>query len=100
MSTGRKRRKNIKINYFKLTKVFVCEYCGQFAIQEYPNQKYCNINDKPCKYYAELERNEKYRRGKKSKKPLLGSSNLSEHPNKDFEKERQLIQKEKRRYRL
>ena len=89
-STGKKKSKNGNL--------IVCEWCGAMIVQKYPNQKYCDINDKPCRYYAELERNNKYR--KKTHKPLLGSSNIGEHANEDFEKEKQIIQKEKRRYRL
>lgn len=83
-----------------MSKVFVCKYCGQYAMQKYPNQKYCDIADKPCRYFAELERNNTYRKGKKTNKTMLGSSNLGEHANKDWKKEMQLIQKEKRRYRI
>lgn len=86
------------INKNKMANLIVCEWCGAMIVQKYPNQKYCHPDDKPCRYYAELERNNKYR--KKESKPALGSSNLGEHPNKDWEKERQLIQKEKRRFRL
>ena len=80
-STGKRKSKNISINNRKLSKLIVCEWCGAMIIQEYPNQKYCKIENKPCKYYAELERNNKYR--KKSNKPLLGSSNLGQHRQKE-----------------
>lgn len=92
--TGKKNSKETQ----DLAELIICEYCGAMIVKKYPNQKYCDIDDKPCRYYAELERNMKYR--KKSTKPALGSSNLGEHRNKDWEKEKQLIEKEKRRYRL
>ena len=83
---------------FKYSKVIICEYCGAMVLKTSNNQKYCDIEDKPCRYYAMLERQAKWKRDNyKNKKQLLGSSNLSEHSQEDFEKEKRLIRKERKR---
>lgn len=92
------KKNKVKYNPFKSSKLIICEYCGALIVKKSPNQKYCDINERPCKYYATLERNAKWKREKyKSKKQLLGSSNIGEHSQEDFEKEKQIVKKERRR---
>ena len=94
------KSRNVKVKY-PHTKLIICEYCGEYAVQKSSNQKYCDINDKPCRYYAALERNAKWKREQYTdKKQLLGSSNLGEHRNKDFEEEKRRVRKERRRLRI
>lgn len=87
----------MKENPKERSELMVCEYCGCYTIRKTPNQKYCDIDEKPCKYYATLERQAKWKRENVPPKKALGSSNLDGKPNEDFMREHEIIQRERRR---
>ncbi len=86
-----------RIYGYKKTDVLICEYCGQYSVRTHHRQKYC-AEPKKCRYYARLDKkneySKKYYENKKVKKQPLGTSNLREHSDDDFENEWVLVRKE------
>lgn len=81
-----------------------CNWCGHVFKKNTENRKYCK---KSCSDYAREEQNRKnalehYHKHKDEKPAKLGSygANLHSHMNPDHEKEKQLIENEKRRLRI
>lgn len=90
---------NVTVNYILSSPLRVCGYCGCLFTPTHHSQKYCP--DKEC--------SKKHRRDYKAdwimeyrmKHPnwdnRIGTSNLSSHPNKDFDKEEKAVKHELRR---
>ncbi len=74
--------------------------CKKLFFTTQPNKQYC---DSKCRYNSILESNRKSRNKyykKNKKKSILsqiGTTTLSKHPNTDFEREKTIIQNEKKR---
>ena len=83
-------------------RIILCEWCAQPFITTH-NRKYCSLY---CRKEARREQNKKHQQhyrvmhGKSEKEKYysnLGTSNLREHPKKNFQDEKRLIKFEKRR---
>ena len=90
--------KNCKLRLNKVSIVQECEFCGNLYTPNHHRQKFCSddcFKEHRRKYKRDWK-NDKYnpRTGK------LGTGGISEHRNKDFSRERNIVRNELRRIRL
>ena len=86
---------NVRVKWNRCSIVRTCEWCGSLYVPTHHSQKFCT---KKC--YKEHRRDYKaqWNREKWNQKPSLGSGNIhSEHRNKDFDKEQEIIKRELKR---
>lgn len=88
----------IIFNIQRTSEIRICLWCGQFFLNPTALQKYCS---KKCSTYANMEstkiRQRRFRDKYSIKQKVLGTSNLREHAKEDFNKELELVKKERQR---
>lgn len=86
---------NVSLHLNKASIVKTCQYCGNLYSPTHHSQKFCT---KKCYREHRKDYKAKWKRENYVQKPNLGSGYItSEHRNKDFDKEEEIIKRELRR---
>ena len=86
---------DVSLRLNKASIVKTCEYCGNLYSPTHHSQKFCT---KKCYREHRKDYKAKWKRENYVQKPNLGSGYItSEHRNKDFDKEEEIIKRELRR---
>lgn len=72
----------------------VCPYCQSLYVPTHHRQKFCS---KKCFKEHRRDYKAEWKRTKYIPKPRVGTSNINSTPNKDFDKEEKILQRELRR---